>query len=1095
MTIGSVVLPLLRRHGSSSELKPTHATTVAAATSTSTSTTNLDSTTSTHERPPNPPPPIRQTRRPSPGLAARLKALGFTSDSKQRSPSSTDAPGSSSSDYIGRIPEDHIRSIDSLHRANSTSSLVPRRGRTWSSNSSSRQHAPQITGSAETGFTVLDPAADRRASDATQDLTPPAIIPAATVAAPIPPRAATALSVSEAAVRADEVARRDPSPVPKVEISDMSTYDAPFDSEDVQKYRLPEHVNGNGTKATLATKVAHLERMDDPPPPMPLPKDLPDLPAGEDDFSGDVQSYFNPFGLQRAGSIYTLSRVSFANQLAQLTSLQLPDAGSLASKVSAIPTSHAAARALMGAAEQIKSWISKASEVLDGLDADDDVEWAAAGGREGLEDVDNAIVRFEQLISVYVTAIEELQNRTDISNVPASELTMVVTQVETILSEWEKIRRTLTEVKGQVGVAIEWEELWNVVLGDIGYEMDILSTLVFEMEEKRHKSLLAEASEEGVDLKDLETIVEETPPTKVIHNKNRFSVAPAPFPLTPNSPSTPTTAQDDSSLLALFARMQPLRASLDFLPMRLSTFHSRAEDTFPTACDELEGRRDGLESSWAALEKDAASLRRELGEDRWVLVFRGAGRQANKMYESVGRSLSKLQEALDNGTQAQNASTLVQKIENYETKKTHYGPAIERVLGIIEKGVQDRLTVNGEIVRLHSEMQGKWEDLKSQMSELDKAVEAAQAGRREQQLRDYVSSLMSNDRSSTVGSAADTPGSSPASSVIMSNLAHGTDPTTPGKAGKPRAPTTGLPQPGSRHTPLSGNYPRRNLSAPRSSGYGKPTYTPTPASREASATPTGRIPRLSFSSASMAGRPRWNSSVKTEDGLTGHNFKPLSAGTPSPYARGSTPTGSRNASFAERAHERSGSASKIPLRRSMGGEESLGSPGPPPPAEGASPRLPQVTTPLPNRTKNLASFKDRMASPSPGPYAQQPMSSPGGLKASRRLSVQPSPGARSVSRRASMQPLSSEGGSERSTSTSPLAVAKRPGSSLAGTAGGRRTSLLPQPRGRETTGRDSRAGGRESPAVVGARVAMRREGSVVGSASGGDKDNKPKWRG
>ena len=54
--------------------------------------------------------------------------------------------------------------------------------------------------------------------------------------------------------------------------------------------------------------------------------------------------------------------------------------------------------------------------------------------------------------------------------------------------------------------------------------------------------------------------------------------------------------------------------------------------------------------------------------------------------------------------------------------------------------------------------------------------------------------------------------------------------------------------------------------------------------------------------------------------------------------------------------------------------------------------------------------------------------------------------------------------------------------------------MLPQPRGRETTGRDSRAGGRESPAVVGARVAMRREGSAVGSASG-EKDNKPKWRG
>ena len=70
------------------------------------------------------------------------------------------------------------------------------------------------------------------------------------------------------------------------------------------------------------------------------------------------------------------------------------------------------------------------------------------------------------------------------------------------------------------------------------------------------------------------------------------------------------------------------RASLDFLPMRLSVFQARAEQAFPTACDELEMRRTALEGSYKKLEKDAESLRKELGEDKWVLVFRGAGRQA-----------------------------------------------------------------------------------------------------------------------------------------------------------------------------------------------------------------------------------------------------------------------------------------------------------------------------------------------------------------------------------------------------------------------------------------------------------------------------------
>jgi hypothetical protein len=139
--------------------------------------------------------------------------------------------------------------------------------------------------------------------------------------------------------------------------------------------------------------------------------------------------------------------------------------------------------------------------------------------------------------------------------------------------------------------------------------------------------------------------------------------------------------------------------------MRLSVFEARADSIFPTACEELEDRRSELDASYKKLEKDAESLRKELGEDRWVLVFRGAGRQAQKMYESVERSAAKLREAVDTGMHLTNQPTMAKKLENYEAKKTHYGPAIERVLSIIDKGVKDRLTVNGEILRLHAEMQ------------------------------------------------------------------------------------------------------------------------------------------------------------------------------------------------------------------------------------------------------------------------------------------------------------------------------------------------------------------------------------------------------
>lgn len=1000
------------------------------------------SSTSEHDNGNRTTPSIRQPRKPSPGLAARLKALGFGKDTNRRQKSASPA----ATESIGRIPEDQIRQLDRVHRTSSTKSHIQRHGQAWSGSSSIGKLPPQIIGNSSSSFSVDVP------TSTAEDISTGFLDGDTRILEVRARRSSSVTALDDPAVGTDEKAKM-------VE----------------QKYRMPDHSNGNGTKSMLEIRKAHLERdstidyYDEPPP--PISKDESPDPSIPGEFSSDVQSYFNPFGLQRTGSIYTLSRVSFANQLAQLTSLQLPDAESLSSRVSSIPSSQAASKALTGAAEQIRSWISKASEVLGGLDADDDVEWAAAGGREGLAEVDNAISRFEELINVYVSAIEELQSRDDISNVPPNELKTVVTQVETILAEWELVRKTLTGVKSQVEIAMEWEELWNVVLGDIGNEMDTLSRFVFEMEEKRHKSLTAEVSGDGVGIEELETIVEETPQTSIrSHTKNRFSIT-AGFPMSPHSPHTPAMAQDDSSLLALFARMQPLRASLDFLPMRLSTFHYRAEEAFPTACAELESRREGLESSWKNLEKDAESLRRELGEDRWVLVFRGAGRQAQKLYESVERSLTKLKEAVDAGTHLNNPSAMGKKIESYESKKIYYGPAIERVLAIIEKGVKDRLTVNGEVVRLHADMQNKWETLKSQMADFDAVLEEMQADKRNQQLRDSISSLMSNDRS-TVGSVNDTPGSSPASSVIMSNLNGGLeDQQTPVKNGKPR-PTSHLPQP--RHvgaSPIGSSQLPRKGQITRLSSYGnlRGSSSPSPGARGGSATPTGnRLPQPGFSS-TKTDRPPWNSSVKTADGLTGHNFKPLSLTTPSPHAR---PTHSlTNSARSISVQTPLSRESKIPLRSPLG-SEGISSPATdstPSKTPGSSSRLP---------------YRSRISSP--GPYSQQTLSSPPSRP--RQLQNQAST-PNLASRRASIQPPSSGNASPARPAIADAAGgAGRSASSL---ATNRRTSLLPQPytRGR----RDSSVTGRESPqAVAGAASAMQRGSSQTSIDSKGKE--RPKWR-
>jgi hypothetical protein len=116
-------------------------------------------------------------------------------------------------------------------------------------------------------------------------------------------------------------------------------------------------------------------------------------------------------------------------------------------------------------------------------------------------------------------------------------------------------------------------------------------------------------------------------------------------------------------------------------------------------------------------------------------------------------------------------------------------------------------------------------------------------------------------------------------------------------------------------------------------------------------------------------------------------------------------------------------------------------------------------------TTSRLSFRDRVSSP--GPYAQHTLAKP-------RLTSQASMSALTNNRRASLQPPRMQGQD----------ASRRPASSMAAS---RRTSLLPQPRGK--TEIDP---GRHSPqALAGARVAMRKLSSGAQDES---KDNKPRWR-
>ncbi|KAF2819508.1 KAR9-domain-containing protein [Ophiobolus disseminans] len=919
-------------------------------------------------------------RNVSPGLLARMKFLNQGNDASSKKEQD-----------IGRIDEDEIKRLDAFHKRRSFG--IERRGTAWSGIGPRPPDDNSPLPQEEVASPIAEPPVD----------TPP-IIPQSTGA-----------SVPSLAMEPDTETESDHSSI-------VSTSDKlhPSESEaeaddvlDMQKYRLPDITKTKSLSMPPSELPTEAPTRPPTPPPKDTPKDTPqETPAPTppqttneevsvlDDSGVDIETYFQRRHYPRANSIYTLSKASFSNQIQQLTSMKLPPT-TIASEITSLPSSTLAGRALHKAANDIRLWMAKAADVLSGLDAEDDVEWAAAAGREGLEEVDAAITKFEGLVTVYISAIEDLQSRPDIAALPNKDQTTLVSQMEEIVTNWANIKQTLRGIKNQVEIAMEWEELWNNVLGDIGAEVENLSRLVFEMEERRHRVISDSVAEsaEKFDIADLETIVE-TPRKQAAMPNKRFSMPPTLAILSPVSP-IPQIEHENTRLLALFAKLQPLRASLDFLPMRLASFQSRASKIFPSACDELSRRKEQLEDQEKKLEAEADALREELGEDKWVHSFRQAGSKAVAMYDSCMKSVQRLTEAIED----RDEEKIGARIATYTDKRDHYPPSMKRVLELIDIEMKHRSTVNGEILRIQQDVRQKFVDLESVIKDMDAILHEFTSTPK---LRDSVSTVLSaRTEASLAGSVVDTPNSSPASSVIMSRKGsdHGVK-TPAGK--KPRqasASTSKLPP---RDNRRYSSVPLGTPSGPSISTLPWNRYA-TP-SRSISTTPyQSDFPRTER----PAVKPRWNSSVNMRDTVVGHNFKPLTLTTPSPYRKGQeTPPRSLRSESRQ---------SSLPVRSPLGRSSAL---SPPPSTRAGS------TTPAQLGRRPLASPMQSPATPAKGklPMRSTPRSS---TPASSRHA-----------------PIAEEDAESGAAEESPAARrATRPPS----VANGRRSSMLPTPKQRTTS--------------------------------------------
>ncbi|GJN90026.1 hypothetical protein Rhopal_003023-T1 [Rhodotorula paludigena] len=268
-----------------------------------------------------------------------------------------------------------------------------------------------------------------------------------------------------------------------------------------------------------------------------------------------------------------------------------------------------------------------------------------------------------------------------------------------------------------------------------------VNTLLFEIQELRHATSAAPSNDPHRTPRPQSSGFDASPE----HPQDNGDASAAAAPV----------SEVDGALMRLEAKMDEVRK--DFVAAEAQV-KPLLEKTFVDARGELAFLRrkwDDAVHEWETVQKDAELLNDELKEDKWLVVFRSVSGQAVDMMRSLDKVLTQSQQFIadvqrrvaatgqptspglprspsapaffsasspnrapfagDTARAQQLLSAHGELYRSLRAKVKYYSPACERVLKILGKGIADRSTKNGEVLRRYGEMKAQWKGLQERI--------------------------------------------------------------------------------------------------------------------------------------------------------------------------------------------------------------------------------------------------------------------------------------------------------------------------------------------------------------------------------------------
>ncbi|KAG0300732.1 hypothetical protein BGZ98_008936, partial [Dissophora globulifera] len=372
----------------------------------------------------------------------------------------------------------------------------------------------------------------------------------------------------------------------------------------------------------------------------------------------------------------------------------------------------------------LNAWIDTAKLVVSGLEVEMRQENIAAGKQE-VNDIDMIMNRFYPNIEMVIElkdkiglhleqleasgSLQELQQNKD-ADFTCLTVQELHSSIHTIQSSWSSLKTMLDEVQGifasaqtRRGLLTQMED---VLLGieKIGLEMDRLQ------EERSRQSSDPTRS----------ASVQTTPssPTLSLSTSSLYS-----------STNTSEDAQGKQQrntdiLVTVDSRIETLASTIEALTAQTETLSS--DDT---KTKELQEQYRQLLALWLDARARREKIGEELKEERWIAVFEQVAGQVESMMESLDRAIVHCKGLVDQikamvreeviPTAPIDRDHLYTIFKSFEAKHKYYAPAVNKMLNMLENGLQSRATKNTDIGQKHRAMKVKWEQLRGRLERVE----------------------------------------------------------------------------------------------------------------------------------------------------------------------------------------------------------------------------------------------------------------------------------------------------------------------------------------------------------------------------------------